>query len=276
MVEFDIFEHRNQKQLIFELLTTGHELTAKNIHHKLKKKYAIGFTYQSTFKALSQMVEKDILLKKGLQYELNTQWIKQQLKAFEKILKKEESNKSRVTYNSEGLKVVSCQSLKELDNLFQKEIIKLNKRLKQKATFWKTPHCWWLQGYPLEEKQVVASYEEQKLLGYALITRKTNLDIDAKRYYESEKFGRIKLIEKKEDNEVVQVIGDYVFICELPEKVLKELDKYYMLPKEKRELKKILKIISQKASFDLKVIKNKNFAKMYIQQIQGTQNHQSL
>ena len=54
------FEEKSQKQVIIDSLAETPNIGAKKIHNELKKKIKKSFTYQSTFKALSELVNQKI------------------------------------------------------------------------------------------------------------------------------------------------------------------------------------------------------------------------
>lgn len=72
---------RHDKKTIAELsiFILSHEwpLPLKTIQRKLQKEHGKQASFQATHKALNNLIMKQILVKQNLQYELNSEWLKQ-------------------------------------------------------------------------------------------------------------------------------------------------------------------------------------------------------
>ncbi len=80
-------ETHSTKQKIIDLLSNEWPLSAKQIHEKLQKLYALEISYQAVHKTLKEMEEeKTIENKKG--YQLNIEWIQKTKKIFENTEKR--------------------------------------------------------------------------------------------------------------------------------------------------------------------------------------------
>jgi hypothetical protein len=51
-------------------------LTLKAIFNRIRKKFGYGNSYQAVYKAVKELVEKQVLLEKDKQYEINIDWVK--------------------------------------------------------------------------------------------------------------------------------------------------------------------------------------------------------
>jgi len=265
MLPIDVFDGKSQKNKIFEILAFHDKLKAKKTHRILREKYGLGISYQATFKLLNEMVKREILKKEGLEYSINVQWLDKQKSLIKSLLAG--SKDYQLQYVSENVRILIFRNLKDFDNELQKMILALNEDLKEIITYWKSPHCWWLIGYPIEEEVLCESYEKQHLFTYALITSETDLDIFAREFYAKKKDYKVKL-KKLDDKEVIQVLGDYVFLCEIPDDIALALDKFYKkYTRNNYPINELLEIIKRKSRFELKIIKNKNLAKLYKNQI---------
>ena len=264
---FEIFEKQSPKNKIFNILTVKNNISAKKIHNTLKKQFSTGTTYQSTFKILNSMVENKILKKSDLKYEINIKWITKQRDYLNSIISSIYKI-NNCTYSSEFIKIFKFNTLKEIDSFIQEGVLTLAKKNKIKQTYWKTPHCWWLLSNPIDESMLIGEYGKVQLQTNALITKNSRLDIVAKKYYQLNKTTYQSIIIKNTNNsEVVQIIGDYIFLIDLPNEILIELDKIYQLKKTSEILPPIIELVSRKINLEIKVIKNKKIAQTYINEI---------
>ena len=264
MVVLDVLEDNSHKQLIFETLSMNSPMKARIIHNFLKRQYGLGSSYQSTFKVLNDLVGKRILVKDNLQYRLNFEWLIKQKSQLDRLISNAGTAANQV-FLSNSMKVLVLENLKELDNCIQTHVLLLNQKLQAPRTYWKSPHCWWLVGYPIEEEELVKEYRKNNLKTSVLIGGTSDHDHLAKQYYETKKDDVI--VEKSRDREVVQVIGDYVLRCELPQSIMEQLDEIYKIEKNRDMLSRMLAAISHKEKFELQIIKNPQLAKVYVDQI---------
>ena len=67
----DMYDDQSHKNLVFQILSSQSRLKAKSLHNLLKKKYLISYSYQATYKLLSELVEKNIVINRENQILLN-------------------------------------------------------------------------------------------------------------------------------------------------------------------------------------------------------------
>ena len=267
MLNIDIFEDKSPKKKIFNILVSKGQLSAKEIHNILKKQFSINHSYQATYKLLQNMVETKVIEKTNLKYTINEQWIRKQRDILESIVTSVQDTTNCI-YSSDFIRIYKLYSLDKVDEFIQKTVLQINKKYQFNTTFWKSPHCWWLLTNPLNEDAVVGDYVDRDLKSYALITSDTRLDKIAKKYYDSkhESYEQC-LIEDKSNTEIVQVIGNYTILFEIPEEILEELNAIYELTETSEILSTILELISRKHAFDVKVIKDSKIAETYQKEI---------
>jgi len=87
-----IFGENTAKSKIIQILATNEPLTAKQIHYKLKRQFAVTSTYQAMHKTLKQMLEEEILTKKTKTYSLNQTWVENYKKTAEQLDAKTKTN----------------------------------------------------------------------------------------------------------------------------------------------------------------------------------------
>lgn len=66
-------------EILVMMLSKEWPLPLKTIHKKLMREYGRKASFQSTFRALNRLVQKQILVKQDLHYELNQEWLEQML-----------------------------------------------------------------------------------------------------------------------------------------------------------------------------------------------------
>ncbi|MFP4403722.1 MAG: hypothetical protein ACLFPJ_05195 [Candidatus Woesearchaeota archaeon] len=259
----DLFDSKTSFKII-EILSKFQNLSSKEIYNQIKKIYCLNISYQAIYKELQLLVLQNILVKNNLKYTLNLKWLKEKRNFLDNLLKKG-SYKSCI-YSTKNLEIFNINNLKELDNFIQEKVMELSNKNKFNITYWKTPHCWWLLGYPIEEELLIQKYSEKKLETYALITSNNSLDKKAKEYYgKKDVYLKINIVNNPENDEVVQVLGDYVILCKIPRKTFVLMNELFN--KKKQLLNDILYLINFEDIFEVQIIKNNNLAKMYSNQI---------
>ncbi|MFA5406509.1 MAG: hypothetical protein WC307_04090 [Candidatus Nanoarchaeia archaeon] len=268
MIHSFILSKGGQKRRIIELITQQPEQTAKRIYNSLKRDSSKSFTYQSVFKCLTELINDSILIKNNLNYSINPEWIESQINFFLNLKKVRKNNKEIFNFNN--ISVVILNNLKEADNYIQSQVVKLSNKLGIKETYWKTPHCWWLIGYPLEEDVAINNYTDNQLKCEALICGETKLDHEAENYYAQKEGVKLRLNKNcAPRGEVFQVIDDYVFIFEIPDEILKEMDGLYERDMSGDLLQQMLKLITKELRIELKIIKDKHLTDYYVNKVKA-------
>jgi len=73
---------------LINLLSDSKSLTAKQIHYKLQRNYAVTSTYQAMHKTLKQMLTENILIKEKNAYSINPIWVDDIKKNVERLSEK--------------------------------------------------------------------------------------------------------------------------------------------------------------------------------------------
>ncbi len=98
------YKNKTIAELAVQILSEEWPLPLKTIKRKINKEHGKKASNQATFKALKKLVEKNILLKDDLHYELNVEWLKQlngfSLQTTQKYLTKNKENNQLVEENS--------------------------------------------------------------------------------------------------------------------------------------------------------------------------------
>lgn len=69
--------NRTIAELTITILSQEWPLSLKTIQRKITKEYGKKASFQATHKALKKLLEKNVLTKQDLHYEINTEWLKQ-------------------------------------------------------------------------------------------------------------------------------------------------------------------------------------------------------
>jgi hypothetical protein len=67
---------KNTKDGVISILIQEWPLTLRQIFYSIKKQFHYSSTYQSVYKAVKELKQKDVLKEKDKKYEINTEWIK--------------------------------------------------------------------------------------------------------------------------------------------------------------------------------------------------------
>jgi hypothetical protein len=266
MNSIGLLDSSSHKSMIIDIVVQHPNSKAKHIHSLLKKTHGISYSYQATFKLLSEMVRKNMLEKNGLTYHINKHWLIEQKLMIEGLLHHTMGQSGQTLYTSPSMTVARFECLRDMELFWTSRIIALAKKLKEKSLYWKNPHAWWLLGAPMEEESTIHEMDTTGIKdNYGWITSDSKLDYIAQDYFVNRK--RTVAIKKEKNNEVVEVIGPYVLISEIPKKLLDMLNKFYSASDEHYDLDKIMRIILHPAVIELKIIRNKELAKTYREQI---------
>src|SRR3989344_9251249 len=84
----------NVKNLVFSILTKEHPLKIIELTNFIRKRYGKSVTFQAVRKAILQLVEENVLLRKDNQFSINKEWVvnsKKQLDSLYEELTKEKT-----------------------------------------------------------------------------------------------------------------------------------------------------------------------------------------
>lgn len=90
------------KDAIISILTTEWPLSLKEIFYRIKRQYGYSSTYQAVYKAVNELIQAKVLLRKENKYEINVVWVKK-LQSFTDIVETNYYTKERIV-NFAGIK----------------------------------------------------------------------------------------------------------------------------------------------------------------------------
>ena len=140
----DITKKNSSKDIIINILIKNYPLSLKKIYNKAKKDYNYSSSYQSIFKATSELLLKKVIIRKGNDYEINISWIKQ-LQDFTRIAEtnyyaekiSEEKNKIK-----ENIMVLNFERVFDAEKYLYYFVKNELKKMKNKKVIYETNNDW--------------------------------------------------------------------------------------------------------------------------------------
>lgn len=259
-------EKGSVKDLVFTILSEDREKTLTQLHKEMKKKFGVSVSFQAVMKAVSSLVESDVLVRKRKLYSLNKNWIFETRSFFDKLYSehfKVKKPMKRVEMGKE-ITVYTVHNLLELDKLWNELLMSWAKsERKDKRNCWKGRHAWWVVPRLQEEDLLHDFMIEQGVKTYNLWTRKTPLDRMAAKYY-SKKNEHAKFRNKRdsEKDEHIAAFGDTLIKFEIPSVLSKKLDRIYSKTKriEDLDVKEAIDLFKENVEIEFVVIRDRFLA----------------
>ena len=250
---------KNTKDAVISILTHEWPLTLRQIFYKIKKQYHYSSTYQSVYKAVKELKEKNVLKEKDKKYEINIGWIKK-VQSFTDIVetnyyaKQKLQNFSGVKESKfgEDLIILNFETIFDAEKyLYYFMKTELFKKKNDKVCFQLTNE--WRPFYYFR-----AEYNYYKRLMqrghkfYFTCSGNSKIEKQAKDFYKSIKINYKTLNQTPLPHDTL-IFQDYFIQIFIPEELKSKLKKYL----EKKDLMKLLtEVLEKKAS--IKVIINKD------------------
>jgi len=142
------------KDKIIQLLADNQILSAKQIHARLQRTFAVPNTYQATHKTLKIMLDESILVKKEAKYTLNPKWVEEFKASVEQLDKKIKAGLKDINLEEMSEKEIIHATYKGILDvgwfLVDKLMVAPNPKKKTGIALWR--FCYSLVG--LEEKHL--------------------------------------------------------------------------------------------------------------------------
>lgn len=258
------------KNLIFVILAKEYPLKIIELTNFIRKRYGKSVTFQAVRKALLQLVENSIVERKGKEFLLNKEWIKESKKTIDKLyLEIYEGEKGSAKQESiEGVSVFTFDSLNEMMKLWQNLIDEWFDNFKKgdsNMNVYQAAHAWEGLLHPDRESQLMGQLKKKGIVSYILSTGNTPLDRNIRRFYASIGVkSHICASNASFDRSFyVGTYGDMIIQTRYPEELIKEMDNFFRKNKtiEKLNLKELSEIVNKKIQVKLTVMKNLEMAK---------------
>ncbi len=257
---------KSTKDLVVSVLMYNYPVTLAKITNEIKRKFQASVTFQGVRKAANQLVENDVVVKKGKEYSLSKEWILK-LRQFTEKLHESYFTESKRVRNieaiGEDIKVYTFDNLVDVDIFWNSLIGKWfdeDKNSKEEKYYvQQSGHTWYVLANLEEETQTLEKIQKNKIRFYTLAIGKLVLDKWSKKYYEDHGFYYTTLKKKKNDtSKYFAVYGDNVIQCTYPVELTKEMDQIYHQAKdfESFDVTRLIKLLRRKVELKMTVMKN--------------------
>jgi hypothetical protein len=248
---------KNTKDAVISILTIEWPLTLRNIFYKIKKQYGYSFTYQSVYKAVKELLEKDVLKKKSKGYEINVKWVKR-VQSFTDIVETNYYAKKRINNISglnehksvDNLMILNFKSLFDAEKYLYYFMKAELAKVRNKVICYKTRHEWRPLFYLRAEYNYFTKLAKNGHKFYFISSGDSYLEEISNKFYKSIGVKVSKI--KKEFSTNVLIFSDYFIQIFIPEDVQMKIKKNL----EKKDLINLLKVLDNKGP--IKVMINKD------------------
>ena len=249
---------QNTKDLIINILTQEWPLTLKEIFYKARKRYNYSSTYQSIFKAVKELCEKNVLKHRDKKYEINIEWIKK-LQSFTDIVETNYYAKRRLqslsglkdSKSNENLIILNFETIFDAEKYlyyFMKQ--ELFKKRKQVICF-QLNNDWRPIFYLRAEYNYYQRLTNKKHKFYFLCSGNSYIEELSKKFYKS--IGIKYKTTKQDFSNDVLVFDEYFIQIFIPEKLKKKMKEYL----NKKDFMNLLKEVLEK-KLKIKIIINRD------------------
>ncbi len=262
---------QNAKNLIFSILSREYPLKLIQLTNMIRKRYGKAVTFQAVRKAALELMDEEVLVKTGTEFQINKEWTINAKKVIDELYtslneKKHVSNK--IDSLGEEMSVFTFSSVGEMMNFWSDLMDNwLNKidRWQPNVNCYQASHTWEVLLFPENERKVMTRLIKKKIKSYALITGRTPLDKVTAKFYRDigVKVGFSPSSASFDREYAVGTYGELVAHTRLPSKIVEKIETFFRKAKDfsNLDLKKLSEIIHSKAEVKLSVIKNEAMAK---------------
>lgn len=259
----------SSKQKIISILSEQWPLSSKEIFEKLKREYSHEISYQGVHKSVLELTEENIIQRDGSKYKLNTEWLLENRKFFEKTQQNYKENREKVDPNFEGTITFEFDNYSKcmvwLAELFSSRVLDTRG---EKTLIGLLKYGWWPLNFKFEDFLLLMKMMGQRTNGYPIIKIKTPFGEWIMEQYKKAGAKGWAFDEKLELKNNIVIQGDFIleieFEPEFEEYIMKtysqlhtleDLLKFYITKKE------------PKTKIKVKITKNPTLAALMEKQI---------
>jgi len=249
---------KSTQDYIIEVLSNEWPLTAKQIHNKLKRNYALNISYQAVHKQLKQMQTEKMIAKDGKEFFLSYSWIKKISDYSERLkssLDKKNENDSKIAILDS---LIACGQFLINDFMGNETGKYQNPKNKDSVCLWN--HAWPIVGASQEQHEKMKKMFSETT-HWSVCAHSTFLDKITSEYVA--KIGKkVVLNHKTSMNADTFTEGDYIMQAHFPEKLKKDMHKLYMKVKSKKDfdMKEMFEFGSRQYQIKVVIFKNQELA----------------
>ena len=266
----------NAKNLVFTILINEYPLKIIELTNFIKKRYGKSVTFQAVRKAILELVNEGVLIRKDNKFQINKDWVKDAKETIDKLYMELNEEKTPKKFDSiEGkVSVFTFNSIGEMMKFWEQvadEWFKNFKKDDYNINCWQGAHGWEALLYPDNEQKLMSQHKKKNIKSYAVSTGSTPLDRFVWKFYK--KIGLIvhtyPSISRIDREYYVGTYGDIIVQAHYPKEILDSMDNFFKKTKdvENLDLTELSKIVNKKTQVKLTVIKNLSMAKQINQSI---------
>jgi len=164
-------KEKRVKDMIIDILSFEWPLTLSQIYNRISKDYASSVSCQAVYKAINELVDEQVLVKKEKQYAINIKWV-EKIKEFAVHVENNYKNNANMplvdgllkTKTENNVTVLTFDSTLDMDKAWMDIKKQYYKNLDKEhdITVWEGNHCWWLLTYPESEYTELEKIKEKK------------------------------------------------------------------------------------------------------------------
>lgn len=260
------------KNLIFTILTNEYPLKIIELTNYIKKRYGKSVTFQGVRKALFQLIDENVVVRKENEFEINKDWVKNSKQFLDELYMKlvSEKKQEKLKYDSigEDVSVFVFDSINDMMKVWQDlsdEWYKGYKKGEYNINCYQAAHSWEVLLHPDVETKLMGQTKKRGIKAYVLNTEKTPLDKSLIKFHNS--IGVEAFINHSyasfDKSHYIGTYGPFIFQTKYPDSIVKRLDSFFRKNKniDKINLSELSKIANTKVKIKMTVIKNLEMAK---------------
>ena len=260
-------EHKRVKDLIISVLAMQHPLSSKRIYNDIKKRFGYSVTYQAVHKTILLLLEKGVLVREGMEYSINMQWI-DEISNFVERMKESYDKQKKYPFGIIDMQTTDNMQMIVFNNFLSAELFNLRildkycSNSKNSGFF-----CAHIQHIKRPIFQTEQAYEtlrifkKTKFQKYVLVRGNNLIDRWCVDFYQGV-FNYILGVDAAKDYET-HVLGDTITQLYIPSEISRKIDFVYNNTKRIEDVK-IPKVYSdiyeRKCKVQLLIYKNPEIA----------------
>lgn len=264
-----LFEEKptSVKDMVFTVLTTEFPLSLIELLNIIKKRYHVSISFQAVRKAVLQLVEAKVLVKKGKKFSINREWILG-LTKFGNILQKQYFAKPEAEGTTKievgpNVAVYTIPRLVDMDtiwrNIMQDNFASLKPCIPKVITF-QAVHFWWVLVNLAQETELMKGLNKQGIKSYFVCYGNTPLDKWTAKYYNDLGIS-CKILSRPKDfinGHNIGVYGDLIIQATHPENTARKIEEFFKRYEriEDARLSELMEIVTEQINIKMTVIRD--------------------
>ena len=220
------------REIVIDSLLKEKGMELRSVNEKIKKGVSINVSYHSVYKAIRQLIDEGVILKKEKEYFLSEKWAREQVESCHKI-KEHLKGIYGEEYASEGPISHTFKNIKELHKFLTKleyDHLRIFDNVEKGTIIWVMYHCYNYLLQPAKELAYLKKLKEHNMDLKILCYGNSVLDERTKSAFE--KFGATTITDSKVGGLTgMNIYGDMVVEIYYDKEFLDVLNEIYMKTK---------------------------------------------